>query len=52
MDESFDHVIRNEAELKERIRYSHHNPVKDGLANQPLEYKWLLVHFPDSRHTG
>ena len=52
MDESFDHIIRNETELEEKIEYIKQNPVKNGLATQPSEYKWLLSAPPDSRHTG
>jgi REP element-mobilizing transposase RayT len=52
MDESFDHIIRNEAELEEKIEYIKQNPVKNGLATQPLDYKWLLLTEPKSRHTG
>jgi REP element-mobilizing transposase RayT len=43
MDESFDHVIRNEAELEEKIEYMRQNPVKRGLVIQPEDYRWLFV---------
>jgi len=43
MDESFDHIIRNEAELEEKIEYMRQNPVKRGLVIRPEDYKWLFV---------
>jgi len=43
MDESFDHIIRHEAELQEKIEYIRQNPVKRGLASRPEEYRWLFV---------
>jgi hypothetical protein len=49
MDESFDHIIRNEAELEQKIEYVKQNPVKHGLATQASEYKWLLGVPPSSR---
>jgi putative DNA methylase len=39
-DESYDRVVRNEAEF-ERIRtYIEANPVRAGLAAEPNEYRW------------
>jgi REP element-mobilizing transposase RayT len=43
MDESFDHIIRHEAELQEKIEYIRQNPVKRGLASRPEDYRWLFV---------
>ncbi len=43
MDESFDHIIRHEAELEEKIEYIRQNPVKRGLAVRPEDYRWLFV---------
>ncbi|MFZ5928397.1 MAG: REP-associated tyrosine transposase [Acidobacteriota bacterium] len=40
-DESFDHVVRNEAEWQEKIEYVLQNPVKRGLAGSPEEYRFL-----------
>ena len=48
MDESFDHIIRHEAELEEKIEYIRQNPVKNGLVNSPEEYRWLVV----KKHTS
>jgi REP element-mobilizing transposase RayT len=43
MDESFDHIVRTEAEWHDTIEYIHHNPVKNGLVSSPAQYKWLYV---------
>jgi putative transposase len=43
MDESFDHIVRHEAELQEKIEYIQQNPVRSGLALKPEEYRWLFV---------
>ena len=51
MDESFDHVIRSEEELEEKIEYIRHNSIKKALASQPSDYKWLFV-AEKNRHTG
>jgi len=52
MDESFDHIIRNDVVEENKIVYINQNPVKNGLVTQSLEYQWLLVHSLDGRHTG
>ena len=43
MDESFDHIIRHEEELKEKVEYIQNNPVKKGLVDLPQQYRWLFV---------
>ncbi len=43
MEESFDHIIRHEAELEEKIEYIRQSPVKDGLAIGPDDYRWLFL---------
>ncbi len=48
IDESFDHIIRNEAELQEKIEYIRQNPVNAGLINPQAKacatsYRWLYV---------
>jgi adenine-specific DNA methylase/REP element-mobilizing transposase RayT len=40
-DESFDHVVRDEAEWQQKIEYVLQNPVKKGLAGRPEEYRFL-----------
>jgi REP element-mobilizing transposase RayT len=39
-DESFDHRVRNEAELDSVVRYVEHNPVSAGLAANPNDWRW------------
>jgi REP-associated tyrosine transposase len=43
MQESFDHIVRDEAELEEKIEYIRLNPVRLGLVAKPEEYRWLVV---------
>lgn len=38
LDESFDRLLRNEAEYQEKLSYLIRNPVKEGLASSPGEY--------------
>ncbi len=42
-DESFDHVLRNDESLREKIDYIRQNPVKRGLVQKPEEYRWLWI---------
>jgi len=42
-DESFDHVLRTEEKLEERIEYLRQNPVRRGLVRSPEQYRWLWV---------
>jgi REP element-mobilizing transposase RayT len=37
-DESFDRIMRNEDELKEKINYMLYNPLKKGLTDNPENY--------------
>jgi REP element-mobilizing transposase RayT len=39
--ESFDHIVRDEAEWQEKIEYIRQNPLKKGLVSSPDQYKWL-----------
>jgi REP element-mobilizing transposase RayT len=39
-DESFDHRVRDEAELDRIVRYVEHNPVSAGLAAKPEDWSW------------
>ena len=40
-DESYDRIIRDEAEFLEKWNYIRNNPVKAELADQPESYPWL-----------
>jgi hypothetical protein len=42
-NESFDHVIRHAEELAEKTEYIKQNPVKRGLADCPLGYRWMFT---------
>jgi hypothetical protein len=50
--ESFDHVIRYEAELEEKFAYVRQNPIKKGLVSRPQDYKWLIVRANTPKDTG
>jgi putative transposase len=39
-DESFDHRVRDEAELERIARYIEYNPVNAGLAGKPRDWPW------------
>jgi REP element-mobilizing transposase RayT len=40
MDEYYDYVVRNEADLMKRVNYINPNPVKRGLVEAPEKYTW------------
>lgn len=40
-EESFDHVVRNNESLAEKIEYIRQNPVRRGLVKRPEDYRWL-----------
>jgi len=40
-DESFDHVLRSDESMEEKIEYIRQNPVRKGLCNVPEEYPWF-----------
>lgn len=40
-DESFDHILRGNESLKEKVRYILENPVRAGLVKSPPDYPWL-----------
>jgi REP element-mobilizing transposase RayT len=42
-DESFDHVLRSEESLEEKIEYLRMNPLRAGLVQKPKEYRWLWM---------
>ena len=43
LDESFDHVLRHDESLQQKIEYVRQHPVRRGLVRSPEEYKWLWV---------
>jgi REP element-mobilizing transposase RayT len=42
-EESFDRVLRVSEKLDEKIAYILDNPVRQGLASSPEQYRWLWV---------
>jgi len=40
-DESFDHILRSNEKLVEKIEYICNNPVRKGLVKKPNDYPWL-----------
>ena len=44
-DESYDHIIRNQAELERVIEYVLDNPVKAGLVDDWKKWKWLYCKY-------
>ena len=42
-EESFDHIIRSDEILEEKIEYIRRNPVRRELVKSPEEYQWLWV---------
>ena len=42
-DESFDHVLRSDESLKEKVEYVRQNPVRAGLVQRPEDYRWLWL---------
>ena len=44
-DESYDHIVRDQAELERVVKYVLNNPVKAGLANDWEEWKWSYSRF-------
>jgi REP element-mobilizing transposase RayT len=48
-DESFDHVVRSEEKLDDKIEYLTQNPVRRGLVSRPEQYRWLWVEPFDPR---
>ncbi len=43
--ESYDHVIRDEAEMERIIKYVLYNPVKAGLVKEQTEWKWSYCKY-------
>ena len=42
-EESFDHVLRSQESLEEKLEYLRQNPVRRGLVKTPEDYPWLWV---------
>jgi putative transposase len=44
-DESFDHIVRDEADLERIVQYVVYNPVKAGLVKDWRDWKWTYTKF-------
>ncbi len=44
-DESYDHIVRDEAELERIIKYVIYNPVKVGLVDEWTKWKWTYCKY-------
>jgi putative transposase len=40
----WDHIIRNEIDLRRHIDYIHYNPIKHGLVKRPIDYVFSSIH--------
>ncbi len=47
--ESYDRIMRDEAEWEEKYNYILNNSVKAELAERPEDYRWLIT-IPDARY--
>ena len=39
-----EHLIRDQEDLRRHVEYIHYNPVKHGLTNTPLEWRYSSFH--------
>jgi putative transposase len=44
-DESYDHIVRDKAELERIIKYVLNNPVKAGLVDEWTQWKWIYCKY-------
>jgi len=42
-EESFDHVIRSQESLGDKLEYIRQNPVRRGQVQKPEDYRWLWI---------
>ena len=42
-EESFDHVLRSQESLEQKLEYIQQNPVRRGLVEKPEDYRWLWI---------
>jgi len=40
-DESFDHILRSNENVRDKVEYICHNPVRKGLVQAVEDYPWL-----------
>ena len=42
-EESFDHVLRSDESMAQKLEYIRQNPVRKGLVSKPEDYPWLWL---------
>ena len=52
LDENFDHQLRSEESLTEKIDYILQNPVRKGLSTTPEGYPWIFRWWVEGKRTG
>ena len=45
LDESYDHIVRDQAEMERIVKYVLYNPVKAGLVSDWKDWKWSYSRF-------
>jgi putative transposase len=51
-EESFDHVLRSDESMAQKLEYIRQNPVRQGLASDPENYPWLWLCSADTPVRG
>jgi len=51
-DESFDHILRSNENLRSNVEYICHNPVRRGLVNAVQDYPWLWREWVEGKDTA
>ncbi len=50
--ESFDHVLRSDEKIREKVEYICQNPVRKGLVEKEDDYPWLWRSWVEGQNTG
>ena len=50
-DESYDHLVRDQKEFSQILRYIVHNPVRAGLVKEEGEYRWSSAALEATRRS-
>jgi hypothetical protein len=51
-DESFDHVLRSDEKVREKVEYICQNPVRKGLVAHEGDYPWLWREWQEGQGGG
>ncbi|MFH1148616.1 MAG: transposase [Pseudomonadota bacterium] len=49
-DESFDHILRSDEDIRSKVEYICQNPVRKGLVKHSEEYPWLWREWIEGKH--